>query len=158
MIALQKKLELDRLDKLAASKYVEHRKSLHSNQIQKNMVAEQSDQINTLKPKRLMYSFNKLNDSSVITIVHGPVHKEEVESLSTPVLLEGSSISSNGILKNKTVIFTQSHNNERLSFKNKKTYSQKLRTASTDVSPGSSLNHLSTSKVSSSKSISNNMA
>ena len=97
MIALQKKLELDRLDKLAASKYVEHRKSLHSNQIQKNMVAEQSDQINTLKPKRLMYSFNKLNDSSVITIVHGPVHKEEVESLSTPVLLEGSSISSNGI-------------------------------------------------------------
>lgn len=59
-IALQKKLELDNLDKQAASKYLEHRKNLNvlSNKRSKD-------------PQRVMYNFNKLNGESAIKLANG---------------------------------------------------------------------------------------
>lgn len=157
MIALQKKIELDKLDKLVASKYVEHRKKIQSNH--SNNIAKDD-----LKPKRMMYSFNKLNDASVITIVNNPVPKaeEEDDTLMNPIQLEGNSIGSNGVLKNKTVVFSQNNYNDRSSFKGRSSFkvkrgtlSKKLRAASIDVSPGQSWHHLSTSRVNSIRSVNN---
>lgn len=157
MIALQKKIELDKLDTLAASKYVEHRKRIHSNNNPSNSSKEPND-LNSLKSKRMMYSFNKLNDASVITIVNNHVPKaEEEERQSSPCQMEGSSIGSNGILKNRTVVFSQSNNYDRASFKGKRaTFQKNLRAASIDVSPGHSWHYLSTSRVNSIKSENNN--
>lgn len=156
MIALQKKIELDKLDTLVASKYVEHRKRIHSNNNPSNSSKEPND-LNSLKPKRMMYSFNKLNDASVITIVNNHVPKAEEEETESPAHMEGSSIGSNGILKNKTVVFSQSSYYDRASFKGKRaTFQKKLRAASIDVSPGQSWHYLSTSRVNSIKSENNN--
>lgn len=77
-IALQKKRELDKLDRIVATKYVEHRKDHHIHRAR--------------DPKRIMQNFNKLNDKSVVTLHDSSVQREEVQPLTKPIHLDGSSI------------------------------------------------------------------
>ena len=66
-IALQKKRELEKLDLIVATKYVEHRNDHHIHRVR--------------DPKRTMYNFNKLNNESIIRLHDSSVQRKEIQPL-----------------------------------------------------------------------------
>ena len=68
-VALQKKIEFEKLDQQAATECLENRKILVLNK-------SRNPTPDVIGKKRLMYSFNKLDDSSVIKIISSEASKE----------------------------------------------------------------------------------
>ena len=72
LVAFQKKLHLEKLDRLAALNYIKHRMTMskQTHKLNTNNESEEPKEqmFSNLHSKRVMYSFNKLDDFSVITV------------------------------------------------------------------------------------------